>query len=274
MDPIRCDYHQVSADDVVMSPDVPANGASPFAPPVPTFLFESRPVRVLDLSGDPWFVATDVCSVLGIANSRDAVSRLDDDEKGVGEIDTLGGRQSVSIVSEPGLYALVGRSNKPDAKRFDRWVRHDVLPTIRKTGRYGVAVPDLSNPNVLKSLLLQTLDTTIRLEGQVAGLKPKAEALDRLADTDGMILISDAAKQLQMPIKDLFEWLRSHGWIFRRRGSTRDIGYADKIAAGLLVHKYYRVPQEVGRDIFKERVLLTPKGVAHLAVLFAREVGR
>lgn len=93
-------------------------------------------VRVVQVYGEPWFVATDVCRALEISNSRDAVARLDDDEKGVGSTDTLGGKQGMQIINEPGLYTLVLGSRKPEAKAFKRWVTHEVLPTIRKTGSY------------------------------------------------------------------------------------------------------------------------------------------
>ena len=106
-------------------------------PASPVFSFESNQLSVsIDEHGDPWFIASEVCAILGIRNPRDAMSRLDDDEKGVGKTDTLGGVQEVTTISEPGLYRLIGRSNKPTAKRFNRWVCHEVLPTIRKTGRY------------------------------------------------------------------------------------------------------------------------------------------
>ena len=88
--------------------------------------------------GDPWFVGKDVCVCLEIGNSRDAVASLDDDEKGVGIIDTPGGKQEMSIVSEPGLYSLILRSRKPEAKAFKRWVTHDILPSIRRSGGYVI----------------------------------------------------------------------------------------------------------------------------------------
>lgn len=93
-------------------------------------------VRAAIIGGEPWFVATDVCQCLDIGNSRQALSRLDDDEKGVISNDTHGGRQDVSAVNEPGLYKLVLSSRKPDAEVFKRWVTHDVIPSIRKTGGY------------------------------------------------------------------------------------------------------------------------------------------
>lgn len=100
------------------------------------FCFEDQLVRIIDRDGDPWFIAKDVCGVLDIKNHRDAVAFLDGDEKGVVTTDTLGGPQQVLIISEPGFYRLCGISRKPAARRLMRWICHDVLPSIRKTGRY------------------------------------------------------------------------------------------------------------------------------------------
>lgn len=94
-------------------------------------------IRIVMQNDEPWFVAKDVCEALEISNSRDALSRLDDDEKGVASTDTLGGVQEVSIINEPGLYTLILGSRKPEAKAFKRWVTHDILPAIRKTGHYA-----------------------------------------------------------------------------------------------------------------------------------------
>ena len=105
------------------------------------FLFEGdEMVRVVPHDdGTPWFVAADVCKVLGIKNSRDALRKLDEDEKGVANSDTPGGAQELSVVSESGLYALTFTSRKEKAKRFRKWVTNEVLPSIRTTGRYDAA---------------------------------------------------------------------------------------------------------------------------------------
>jgi hypothetical protein len=101
------------------------------------FLFGGESmVRVVIRGGGPWFVALDVCGVLGIAKHRNAVSRLADDERGSVLVDTLGGQQEVAAVSESGLYALIFRSRKPKAIEFRKWVTSEVLPTIRQTGSY------------------------------------------------------------------------------------------------------------------------------------------
>lgn len=104
-----------------------------------TFDFKSTPVRALDRAGQPWFVAADVCRALDIANHRDAVQGLEEDEKGgVGISDAIGREQTTLCVSESGLYALIFKSRKPEAKTFRKWVTSEVLPAIRRTGGYAV----------------------------------------------------------------------------------------------------------------------------------------
>ena len=100
------------------------------------FAFDDQMVRTVDQAGEIWFVALDVCNALDIGNNRQALSRLDDDEKGVISNDTLGGRQELNAINESGLYSLILTSRKEEAKRFKRWVTHEVLPAIRKTGVY------------------------------------------------------------------------------------------------------------------------------------------
>lgn len=104
------------------------------------FTFENFEVRVAGTPGKPEWVAADVCKVLDIANSRDTLARFEEDERGVVIADTLGGNQEMATVTEAGLYRLIFKSRKPAAKRFQRWVFHEVLPTLRKTGSYSVEV--------------------------------------------------------------------------------------------------------------------------------------
>ena len=97
------------------------------------FNYKEQQVRTAEINGEIWFVAKDVCDVLGIQNTTQAIQSLDEDERSM----FLIGRQGeANVISEPGLYALVLRSNKPEAKQFSRWVRHEVLPSIRKHGAY------------------------------------------------------------------------------------------------------------------------------------------
>ncbi|ONH62355.1 hypothetical protein CcI49_02960 [Frankia sp. CcI49] len=123
---------------------------------VATFKFEGAEIRTLLLDDVPWWVASDVCAVLDIRNSRDAISSLDDDEKGVGTVDTPGGPQQMSTINEPGLYSLILRSRKTEAKAFKRWVTHEVLPTLRRTGRYE-AQAALDTDGAMKELGLLDL---------------------------------------------------------------------------------------------------------------------
>ncbi len=102
------------------------------------FDFQGREVRVITIAGEPWWVAADVCAVLELAKTDRALAGLDDDEKGAHSVSTPGGDQQVSIINEPGLYSLVLRSRKPQARAFKRWITHEVIPSIRRTGRYAV----------------------------------------------------------------------------------------------------------------------------------------
>jgi prophage antirepressor-like protein len=104
---------------------------------VQIFNYENHEVRTISIDGEPWWVASDVCSVLKIQNIRQNLGKLDDDEKGVCTVYTLGGAQQMAIVNEPGLYSLILTSRKKEAKEFKRWITHDVIPSIRKTGSYA-----------------------------------------------------------------------------------------------------------------------------------------
>lgn len=104
------------------------------------FSFESFQIRVVMIDGNPWWVAADVCAVLDLGNASMALARLDDDERTLISIEGASNGLPVNAVNEPGLYSLILGSRKPEAKKFKRWVTHDVLPTIRQTGGYGAAL--------------------------------------------------------------------------------------------------------------------------------------
>ena len=135
------------------------------------FDFEGRQVRIVtDAQGEPWFVAADVLTTISL--DRKALERLDDDEKGVNSIHTPGGVQEMTTVNEPGLYALVLGSRKAEAKRFKRWVTHEVLPAIRKTGSYAVpaiaALPAPTQDRVTSLLLIG--EAVAKVPGVKAGI--------------------------------------------------------------------------------------------------------
>jgi len=107
----------------------------------PIFTFQNRQVRVAGTPENPLFCAADVCAVLGFSSPNQTIANLPDDEKGVETFDTPGGRQKLTVLSESGLYRLIFRSTKPVAEEFRRWVLHEVLPSIRRTGGYQTPSP-------------------------------------------------------------------------------------------------------------------------------------
>jgi len=141
-------------------------------------LYHDHPVRIIERDGEPWFVAKDVCDVLEIRNNRDAIVALPDDEKGVGNTDTLGGKQEIAIVNEPGLYRLIFKSRKKEAEQFKHWVLHEVLPAIRKTGAY--VVPNRALEAIGKILLAVKEQYQMLVDGN-AVLRQQVEYLMQFA---------------------------------------------------------------------------------------------
>lgn len=126
------------------------------------FYYKSKTVRVIqDENGDPWWVAKDVCKILGLEDTHKAIQRLDEDEKGRKIIPTLGGKQEMLVINEPGLYALMLRSNKQEAKQFKKWVTHNVLPTIRKTGKYEIEGMSELDLIIRSAQALKNLETRV-----------------------------------------------------------------------------------------------------------------
>lgn len=178
------------------------------------FDFEGIEVRTVIIDDAPWFVIRDVCMVLGIANGRDATSRLDSD--GVGStdvIDSMGRSQTASIVDESGLYELIFQSRKPEAKAFRRWVTGTVLPTIRKTGGYQ-AVPRFEIPKDLGSALRLAADEhdgRVAAEAKLLELEPKASFYDEVMDSNGLYSMEQFAKSIGFGRNVMMRQLRRLG---------------------------------------------------------------
>ncbi|WP_215762477.1 phage antirepressor KilAC domain-containing protein [Acetobacter sp. P1H12_c] len=232
------------------------------------FSFEGTEVRVNERGGEPWWVLSDVCSVLGIANVGNANSRLDADEKDdIRIMDAIGRAQDTCVINESGLWSLVLTSRKPAAKRFKKWITSEVIPSIRKTGGYMVAAPE-ETPEELALRAMTILQATVeRQKAQLAVVQPKAEAHDRIAGADGSLSITEAAKALQVRPKDLFDWLSHNGWIYKRPGSPNWLGYQSHTTNGDLEHKITTVLRPDGSEKVSEQVRVTPKGLAKLAKL-------
>jgi prophage antirepressor-like protein len=229
------------------------------------FDFEGKAIRVVTVNNEPWFAAPDVCRVLDLAHVASALRVLDEDEKGVLTAHTLGGAQEVRSISEPGLYKLMARSRKPEARRFDRWVRHEVLPAIRRDGGYLAAAPD-ETPEALALRALTVLQATVeRQKLQLAEAMPKVEALERIANADGLYNLTVAAKTLGQPPQAFIRGLHSKGWIYKREPSSNWIGYQDKVRSGYLAHKSASVTRPDGTSKEVSQVFVTPKGLTRLA---------
>lgn len=185
-------------------------------------------VRVLAIDNEPWFVAKDVCDALGLSNVGQAIASLDDDEKSSITIDDgTPGNPNKAIITEAGLYSLILRSRKPEAKRFKRWVTHDVLPTIRKHGMY--ATPQsiermLADPDTmiatLKALKAERKRADALMEDN-ARLLPKATMYDVAIEAEGTMSVTEAARYLAqydkgITRKRLFALLRADGLICKQ----------------------------------------------------------
>ena len=140
---------------------------------VPFITPGGNPVRVIVIDGEPEFVAADACRILEHSNPSAAVAGLDDDERGLRIVETPSGAQRMVTVTEAGLYSLIIRSRKPEAKAFRRWITHEVLPAIRKTGGYGHA-PALEGPELLAHAVLEAQKMIAAKDERIAELEPKA----------------------------------------------------------------------------------------------------
>ncbi|WP_304459252.1 Bro-N domain-containing protein [Alicyclobacillus sendaiensis] len=162
------------------------------------FVYEGHQVRTVLIDGEPWWVAKDVCNALGHTNSRVALERLDDDEKGVSTVYTPGGPQQMAIINEAGLYRLIFTSRVDEAERFKRWVSHEVLPSIRRTGMY--AVPQ--SPMAIEDLIILQAQSVKELKAKVAELEEKTRvAMARIDIFDNVNIIGDPKQRLNAMIR-------------------------------------------------------------------------
>lgn len=235
------------------------------------FDFKGESLRALtNMAGEPWFVLKDCMSILDLGNPTETVKMFDDDEFSTTEvIDSIGRRQQAYIISEPGLYRLVMRSRKPEAKEFQRWVTHEVLPSIRKHGAY-MTQQTLDKALTSPDFLIQLATKLKEEQEKVKELEPKAQALDDFTNVEDRLLIRDAAKVLSnagTPIKgkQLREWMADHNWIFKSGGSWHPT--AAHCAAGHLVmvmSKKHGVKDDGTEFAFPPTVRITRKGLALL----------
>lgn len=248
------------------------------------FDFRGREVRVVaDEASEPWWVAADVCVVLGIVNPSSSLAQLDDDERGLRTMETPSGAQSMAVVNEAGLYSLILRSRKPEAKAFKRWVTHEVLPTIRKHGAYATPATVermLSDPDtMIRTLQALKGEREARERAEIAVrtatdelevVKPKADAWeDFIGKAKGDMSMSDAAKHLasysglKVGLNRLYDWMRENRWVYRLVGDYGVRGhkpYQARIDQG---HLTYAVEAKtIGNRIVMCHVIkVTPRGL-------------
>lgn len=226
-------------------------------------------IRDLAENGEPWFVAKDVCDALGLDHT--ALRKLDADEKGRDSIPTLGGTQQMTMVSEPGFYRLVMKSRKPEAKAFQRWVTHEVLPAIRRDGGYMAAKPD-ETPEEIMARALRIADETMRrqkeriesLSSANAEMRPKALFADAVAASESTCLVGELAKMLrqngvEIGQNRLFDWLRERGYL-GKGGSNRNVPTQASMDMGLFRIKETAVTHSDGRVTINRTPKVTGKG--------------
>jgi prophage antirepressor-like protein len=241
---------------------------------VELFTYDTNHVRVLrDEDGEPWFVLADLCRVLAIRNGRDVAARLTGDQKGVAQIDTLGGTQQMTTVSESGMYEVVIRSDKPEAATFRRWITGEVLPAIRKTGtysRYPAAPAQLPSKKELAQWVVEAEERAEAAEARARELAAPASAWNELAEAKGDYSVADAAKVLSRDPhistgeRRLFAAMAAKSWIHRRGGRWR--AYQSQVDNGRLVEKVNRPYLNSAEEMVvpAPTIRITPKGLTAL----------
>lgn len=229
------------------------------------FDFKGAALRTLtDENGEPWFIAKDVCDILGLENSRKATAELDPDEKNTVTIsDGIPGNPNKTIISEPGLYKLIMRSRKQEAKEFQRWVTHEVLPSIRKHGAY-MTQQTLDKALTSPDFLIQLATKLKEEQEKVKELEPKARFADAVAASDGTCLVGELAKMLRQNGLDigqnrLFAQLREDGYL-GKTGSNRNVPTQRAMDLGLFRIKETAVTHSDGHVTINRTAKVTGKG--------------
>lgn len=237
------------------------------------FDFRGASLRTLtDEEGEPWFVLKDCMSILDLGNPTETVKMFDDDEFSTTEvIDSIGRRQQAYIISEPGLYRLVMRSRKPEAKEFQRWVTHEVLPQIRKTGGYIPTTDADDDMTILAKAVMigqRTMEQQQRKiaeqQTRIVELEPKARFADAVAASDGTCLVGELAKMLRQNGMDigqnrLFRLLQADGYL-GKSGSNRNVPTQRAMDLGLFRIKETTVTHADGHTTVSRTPKVTGKG--------------
>lgn len=221
------------------------------------FNFEENQVRIiLDQQQEPWFASSDVAKILGYNNTGHATRILEQDEKVIRKVDTLGGPQKLGFVNESGLYSLIFGSRRREAKKFKKWVTSDVLPTIRETGGYGKQI-DLSDPKLLHQLVLDYTKRVIALEDKLEINQPKVSFYDDFINSDGLYNLQNAARALNLHPNLFIDSLKNN-YLFYQGNAL--VPYQRHRTKGLFV-----VKSNVINNHIRYQTYITPRGMQYFA---------
>lgn len=236
-------------------------------------------VRAVTLDGEPWFVAADVCRALGLGNSSDVIKRLDEDERTLVSIEGASNGLPVNAVNEPGLYALILGSRKPEAKAFKRWITHEVIPEIRKTGGYIAGQETMDDDQLLANALMvaqrKIAERNKQLEAANEKIKadaPKVLFAETVEKAETCISIGTLAKILNQAGLDigerrLFERLRNDKWL-NSKGRNWNVPSQKSMDMGLMRVHESTISRSSGIQINKTP-LITGKGQRFFLDLYA-----
>ncbi len=239
------------------------------------FDFKGAALRTLtDEAGEPWFVLKDCMSILDLGNPTETVKMFDKDEFSTTEvIDSIGRRQQTYIISEPGLYRLVMKSRKPEAKEFQRWVTHEVLPSIRKHGGY-MAGQERMTPEQMALASMRWLQSKVDEQAkQLKAQEGKVLFANAVETARTSILVGDFAKILKSNGIDigprlLFAWLREHGWLIKAKGSSWNMPTQKAMDLHLFEVKETTISHSDGHTTINKTPKMTGKGQTYFAKLF------
>lgn len=217
-------------------------------------------VRIILQDNEPWFVAKDVCDCLEHTNTTMALQRLDDDERAKLN---LGRQGEANVVNEYGLYSLVMSSRKPEAKEFKRWITHEVLPTLRRTGSYSLNIPQ-TLPEALRAYA-DEVEQHNKTKALVEAQRPKVIFADAVSSSVTDILIGDLAKLLNQNGHNigqnrLFERLRNEGFLISRKGGSYNMPTQRAMEMGLFRIKETAITHSDGRTSINKTPKVTGKG--------------
>ena len=230
-------------------------------------------IRVIEKDGQPWFVAKDVCDILEIQNTTDATKRLDADE--VTRLNLGGLTGETNLVNEYGLYSLILGSRKPEAKKFKRWVTHEVLPSIRKNGGYIANQENLTPEQIVAQALIVANNIIQEKDRLLAEQKPKVLFADAVSTSHTSILVGELAKLINQNGVDigqnrLFEWLRDNGFLIKRNGTDYNMPTQYSMDLGLFEIKERSIANPDGSVRITKTPKVTGKGQQYFINKFLR----